>query len=311
MSEKRITVQEFANHFGLICINGDENALQREILEVSVNRPGLELAGFFEYPRTRRLIFLGNHELTFVDMLESDRARTAYEFLLSDNCPGIIICQGKECPSLLLELARGKNFPIFLTDKPTNTFVVDSMIYLQDALAPSEHVHACLLEIYSKGVLLLGQSGIGKSELSLELIKKGHHLVSDDRVDISLIRGKLYGESPELLRGMIEVRGIGIIDVTRMFGVNSLTKRVTISYAIELVKLKPGEEMERLGNYMQYYEILGRKIPLLKIPVIAGRNMSEIIETAVTNLKLKDDGFDSTMDFESRYNELLLRKQDN
>lgn len=309
MREKKLTVQEFANHFGLICVSGDKEALQREITEVSVNRPGLELAGFFEYPRFKRLIFLGNHELAFINLLEEERARKAFDFLLSDKCPGLVVCQGHECPALLLELAREKNFPIFLTTKQTNSFNMETVIYLQDALAPHKSIHASLIDIYSTGVLILGASGIGKSEIVLELIKKGHHLVTDDRVDVSFVRGKLYGEAPELLLGMMEVRGIGIIDVTKMFGINALVKKMEISYAIELTEFNPEKPIERLGNNTQFYEIHGHRIPLLKIPVNAGRKMSEIIEVAVTNLKLKSDGINSTHDFELRLNELLSRKK--
>lgn len=309
MTHKKLTVQNYANHFGLICISGDSDALQREITEVSVNRPGLELAGFFEYPRSKRLIFFGHHELAYIAMLEEERARKAYEFLLVDTCPGLVICQGKECPSLLLEVAKERNFPLFLTNKQTNTFNMETVIYLQEVLAPCTSIHASLVDVYSTGVLLLGDSGIGKSEIALELIKKGHHLVTDDRVDVSFVRGKLYGEAPELLSGMMEVRGIGIIDVTRMFGINSLVKKIEISYAIELTKFNPEQQIERLGNATQFYEILGHKIPLLKIPVYAGRNMSEIVEVAITNLKLKDYGVDSTYDFEKRFNEILSRKK--
>lgn len=311
MKQKKLTVQDYASHFNLTCISGNQEALKREIVEVSVNRPGLELAGFFEYPRSKRLIFLGNHELTFAAMLEEERARKAYEFLLADACPGLVICQGHECPPLLLEIASERNFPIFLTDKQTNSFNMETVIYLQDALAPYTSIHASLVDVFSTGVLLLGASGIGKSEITLELIKKGHHLVTDDRVDVSFVRGKLYGEAPELLSGMMEIRGIGIVDVTRMFGINALVKKMEISYAIELTKFNPEQPVERLGNTIQYYEILGHKIPLLKIPVYAGRSMAEIIEVAITNLKLKDFGIDSTQDFETRLNQMLLRKKEN
>ncbi len=310
MSEKKLTVQEFANHFGLVNLSGDKEALKREILEVSVNRPGLELAGFFEYPRFKRLIFLGNHELAFIALLEEERAKKAFDFLLSDECPGLVICQGHECPTLLLEMAKERNFPLFLTNKQTNTFNMETVIYLQDALAPHKSIHASLVDIYSTGVLILGASGIGKSEVTLELIKKGHHLVTDDRVDVSFVRGKLYGEAPELLQGMMEVRGIGIIDVTKMFGINALVKKMEISYAIELVEFNPEQPIDRLGDTTHFFEIHGHKIPLLKIPVNAGRKMSEIIEVAVTNLKLKSDGINSTHDFELRLNELLNRKRE-
>lgn len=309
MPYRRINIGDYANKFGLTCICGSSAALKREIKEATINRPGLELAGFFEYPRSERIIFFGNHEVTYITNMSEEKAMKAYEFLLDDQCPGLVICQGRECPSLLLDYARKKDFPIFTTSRPTNDFNMDSVIYLQECLAPAKSIHAAFVEIYSMGVLILGESGIGKSETVLELIKRGHRLISDDRVDVSFIRGKLYGESPELLLGMMEVRGIGIIDVTRMFGINSLVKRFQINYAIKLSKFDPNKKIDRLGNAQQKYEILGTQIPLLEIPVYAGRSISEIIEVAITNLKLKEFGFDSTFEFEKRFNEILERKQ--
>ena len=206
-------------------------------------------------------------------------------------------------------MAKERNFPMFLSNRQTNDLNMDTVLYLHDALAPSTAIHAVLVDMYSSGVLILGESGIGKSEITLELLKKGHNLVSDDRVNISYVRGKLYGEAPELLVGMMEVRGIGIVDITRMFGINALTKRSEIHFAIKLEKFDPSMSTDRLGKKTQYYEILGQQIPLVTIPVYAGRSVAEIIEVAVTNLKLKQFGYDSSFEFENRLNELLAQKK--
>ncbi len=311
MSKKYVTIQEFANHFGLVCINGDMEALKRPIVEASINRPGLELTGFFEYPRMNRLIFFGNKEMTYISTMNESTLAAALDFLTSSECPGIVICQDRPCPNLLLDIAKKKNFPLFLSQRQTNELNMEAVAFLLDALAPSTAIHAALLEIYSTGVLIIGESGIGKSEITLELIKKGHHLVSDDRVNISLVRGKLFGEAPELLVGMMEVRGIGIIDVTRMFGINTLVKRCEISFVIQLKKYDPDKPIDRLGSKSQYYEILGQKIPMITLPISAGRNLAEIIEVAVTNYKLKQFGYDSSYEFDNRLNELLERKRGN
>lgn len=309
MTSKNITIQDFANHFGLLCISGDINSMKRPIKEVSVNRPGLELAGFFDYPRSKRIIFLGNKEMKYISTMSEDAMIKAFEFLLNDTCPGLVICQGHKCPPLLLEMAIERNFPIFLSNRQTNDLNMDTVIYLYDALAPTTSMHASLVEMYSSGVLILGESGIGKSEVTLELIKKGHNLVSDDRVNISSIRGKLYGEAPELLVGMMEVRGIGIVDVTRMFGINTLVKRSEISFAIKLVKLEHGNQLERIGKQVQYLEVINQKIPMITIPVFPGRSVAELVEVAVTNLKLKQFGYDSSFEFENRLNELIAKKK--
>ncbi len=307
--KKDLTIRDFANHFGLKWINGDQNALVRPITEHVVSRPGLELAGFFEYPRSSRIIFLGNTEISYINSCKDrKKLKKAFDFITNDECPGIVLCKNHECPAELLEIAREKNFPILGTMRNTNELNYEAVVYLGEELAPSTAVHASLLEIFSEGVLILGESGIGKSETTLELIKKGHQLVSDDRVEISLFKGELVGRAPELLVGMMEVRGIGIIDVPRMFGINSLLDRINISFAIKLVHLDPEAPMERLGTSTQYYEILGKKIPYLTLPVSGARSMAEIIEVAITNLKLKKYGYDSGYAFESRLNELLSRK---
>ncbi len=311
MPQKKITLQDYANHFGLVRIHGDMEAMSREITEISVNRPGLELAGFFEYPRSHRLVFFGNKEMTYIQTMSEEAMRKAFDFLTSDTCPGIIICQGRNCPRILLEIAAKKNFPILTTKRATNMLNLETVMYLQEVLAPMTAIHATLMEIFSMGVLILGESGIGKSETALELVKKGHRLVSDDRVNISYVQGKLYGEAPELLLGMMEVRGIGIIDISRMFGINSLIQKIDISYAIQLEKPDLTKPMERIGSAVQYMDLLEQKIPLLKIPVFAGRSMAEIIETAVTYLKLKQYGYDSGYEFENRMKELLQRKKGN
>lgn len=309
MPSKKVTIQDFANHFGLVAISGDINAMKRPIEEVSVNRPGLELAGFFDYPRSRRLVFIGNKEMSYIATMKEEDKIKAFDFLLEDVCPGLVICQGHKCPELLLKMAKERNFPMFLSNRQTNDLNMDTVLYLHDALAPSTAIHAVLVDMYSSGVLILGESGIGKSEITLELLKKGHNLVSDDRVNISYVRGKLYGEAPELLVGMMEVRGIGIVDITRMFGINALTKRSEIHFAIKLEKFDPSMSTDRLGKKTQYYEILGQQIPLVNIPVYAGRSVAEIIEVAVTNLKLKQFGYDSSFEFENRLNELLAQKK--
>ena len=165
------------------------------------------------------------------------------------------------------------------------------------------------MEIYGIGVLILGESGIGKSEISLDLIKKGHRLIADDRVDIRDVRGKLIGTCPESIYGMMEVRGIGIIDVTRMFGINSLSKSEKISFVVNLVSFDKREPLERVGMKTDRYEILGEFVPMVKLPVSAARSMSDIIEAAVTNFKLKDYGYDTGYEFQRRLTELQEKKR--
>ena len=254
------------------------------------------------------MIVLGHREMSYIENANKEKLLEVYDFLTNDECPAIIITWNLMCPNDLLNIAKKKNFPILSTGMATSQLSLASFTYLQEKLAPSTSVHASLVEIYSMGVMILGQSGIGKSETTLELIKKGHRLIADDRIDITYVRDELFGEAPELLSGMMEVRGIGIIDVKKMFGINSLIKRKKISYAINLIPFEADKPIERIGNDVQYYNILGVNVPLINLPVFGARSMADIIEVAVTNLKLKDDGFDSAFEFENRMNELLKRK---
>lgn len=311
MAKKGLSVYEYANHFGLVILSGFQSIKTRLITQIPTVRPGFELCGYFKSTVRRRIVLLGNKELDYIRSSESnpETLLKAYQYLTNDECPCIVICRNLECPKELLEIAKAKDFPILLTSMATSQLNVSSYAYLQEKLAPTKSLHASLLEIYSTGVLIIGESGIGKSETTLELIKKGHKLVSDDRVNITFVRGELIGEAPELIQGMMEVRGIGIIDASKIFGINSLIKKKEISYVINLVHYDRETPYDRLGNSLKYYEILGKNVPMLDLPVSGARSMADIIEVAVTNLKLKEEGFDSTFEFENRMNELLSRKK--
>ena len=308
MTKKFITVQEYAQHFGLVVLSGYQQLKTRKIEQMSFNRPVFELTGYFDNADKEYMIVLGHREMSYIENANKEKLLEVYDFLTNDECPAIIITWNLMCPNDLLNIAKKKNFPILSTGMATSQLSLASFTYLQEKLAPSTSVHASLVEIYSMGVMILGQSGIGKSETTLELIKKGHRLIADDRIDITYVRDELFGEAPELLSGMMEVRGIGIIDVKKMFGINSLIRRKKISYAINLIPFEADKPIERIGNDVQYYNILGVNVPLINLPVFGARSMADIIEVAVTNLKLKDDGFDSAFEFENRMNELLKRK---
>jgi HPr kinase/phosphorylase len=307
MKQRIVTIQHFANHFGLIWMSGDRDAMKREIHEISCNRPGLELTGFFDYPRPTRIVLIGNKETAFIKKMTREQIRESFDFIFSERCPGCIVCSDNDVNPYVLEIAREKNFPLFKSNRRTNDLSTDIVTYLSEELAPCTSIHGTLVDIYSTGVLIIGQSGIGKSETAMELIKKGHTLVSDDRVDISLVRNKLVGRAPELLYNMIEVRGIGIIDVQKIFGINSLVDHKNIELIIKLVNLDEKIDMERLGNVTNRQDILGVSVPVLSLPVTGARAIGDIIEVAVTNFKLKQMGYDSTYVFEERFNEIMAK----
>lgn len=305
-----LTSLDLANHFGFKIINGDVNALARPVLVAELDRPGLELLGLFQFHEKDRIILIGNKEMALIKDSAPERIYHNCLKIFSNECPAVVITHDNPCPECIMKAARETNVPLFSCNQDTSELSSSMYIYLSEALAPRTALHACLLEIYGIGVLLMGESGIGKSEISLELIRKGHRLVADDRVDIADVRGKLIGTCPETIYGMMEVRGIGIINVSRMFGINSLAKRSHINLIINLVQFKSDEPMERIGMKTNHYDILNESIPLIKLPVSAARSMAEIIETAVTNFKLKDDGYDTGYEFQKRLLEIQGRRQE-
>ncbi len=303
------TSLDLANHFGFKVINGDLEALKRPIKVAELDRPGLELLGDFDFHQKDRIMVIGNKELAVIKDKDDEFIYKNAVLLCDEECPAVIITHGKECPKPILKAAQDKKCPLFSSDADTSRLFSDLYVYLTEALAPKTALHACLLEIYGIGVLLTGESGIGKSEISLDLIKKGHRLIADDRVNIKDVRGKLIGSCPESIYGMMEVRGIGIIDVPRMFGINSLSKNTRISLVVHLVSFNKNEPMERVGMKTDRIQLLNEQIPMVKLPVSAARSMSEIIEAAVTNFKLKDYGYDTGYEFQKRLQAIEDRRE--
>ena len=302
------TSLDLANHFGFKIISGSLNSLKRPVKVVELDRPGLELSGLFRYHRKDRIMLIGNKEMALITNSPSENIYKNCLEICNPDCPGIIITHNNPVPEPLRRAAVENDCPLFVSEADTSLLEADMYVYLTEALAPRTAIHACLLEIFGIGVIIMGESGIGKSEISLDLIKRGHRLIADDRVNISAVRGQLIGTCPESIYGMMEVRGIGIIDVARMFGINSLEKRTHIKLIVSLVPFDPTQPLERVGMKTDRYEILGESIPMVKLPVSAARSMAEIIEVAVTNFKLKDYGYDTGYEFQKRLSEISERK---
>lgn len=305
MQQTPVTVGELMRRFHFVQVSGDEKSLQREIKVNEINRPGPEILGYFQHTSFSRLQFIGHKEQYLVSLVSEDDQRDRFRRLLNDNTPAIIITQGYSCPPVLLEMAKELNFPILVTPEKTSNISVLIILYLNDRFAPSMSIHGSLIEVLGSGVLLLGESGIGKSEIALELIKRGHRLVADDRVDIVKSNDRIVGQAPDLLKGIIEVRGIGLIDAVRMFGITAIKDRQEIDYVIRLVTFNPNASYDRLGTDLTYTTLLDQPIPSIELPVRTGRNMSELIEVAVVNLRLKENGFDATREFDRRFEEKI------
>ena len=222
--------------------------------------------------------------------------------LANDETPCIIIAKGYECPEILKNIAVKRNFPIFETMQATGRVSIDLTGTLDEALAPETLIHGVFLNIYGKGVVIRGDSGIGKSEIALELIKRGHLLIADDAIELYHIGQNIVGRAPEVLRNLLEIRGIGVIDVSKMFGVASILPKDNVDLIIQLDRWLPSREYTRIGVEEDDVteEILSIQIPKIAVPVTGGRSMSAIIEAAVMNMQLKDSGFDSSKEFVNR-----------
>ena len=227
--------------------------------------------------------------------------RRAFEFLTGPMTPGIVITNGSRCPEILEEIARRKDFPVARTLEKT-TYVVNNVTnFLDEKLAPSHIIHGELVQIFGVGVLICGKSGMGKSEIVLELIKRGHQLVADDRVDCYRIHNTLIGRSTPMIEGFMELRGVGIIDIQKMYGVTSIARQTEIQFQITLGRFDGHNNYDRVGiEEKKYTEILGIQLMDVEIPVSEGRPMATIIETTVTNFLLLREGINSAKEFEER-----------
>ncbi len=299
--ERSVTIQEIVDHFGYEHLVGNEDSLKRWVVVPDVNRPGLELTGFYEHTEPRRILIIGAKEESYLATLDEETQRKRFENIMDGFTPALILTMSRECPKVLKEVAEKRNFPILRSPQPTFRVMTDLITFLDSKLAPQDTLHGVLLNVYGKGVLIVGESGMGKSEIALELIRRGHLLVADDRVDVARIHNKITGKAPELLDGMLEIRGIGIIDVEKMFGGASLLEETEIHLVIHLEKFVHGKEYKRVGNEEeQVYPILDLNIPMIVLPVKEGRSMGVLIEAVVTNFRLKERGFNSAKEFEKK-----------
>ncbi|WP_091737055.1 HPr(Ser) kinase/phosphatase [Marininema mesophilum] len=307
---KRVTVQEIVDQFDLEILRG-EDGLDRQLITSDLYRPGLELAGFFTYYPGERLQMLGRTELTFISGLPKNLRRERIEQLCSEDIPCFCITRGQEAPEELLIATEAKGIPVLRTASATTRFTSKVTSYLEKRLAPTTVLHGVLLDIYGVGVLITGCSGIGKSETALELVKLGHRLVADDAVEIHQSEaGSLVGHAPELIRYLLEIRGLGIINVMTLFGAGAVRQYKRISMVCHLEAWKEDRQYDRLGLDEEKMKIIDTEIPLLTVPVRPGRNLSVIIEVAVMNFRLKRMGYHAAQTFAQKLNQSLLDPDD-
>ncbi len=268
-----------------------------------VARPGLQLSGYFDHFEPMRLQVMGNVEMSYVSkMAPADRAIT-FDRLFSYKFPALLIARNLEPDQECLAMAKKHNVTVLRSKEPTSTVVSTLITYLKDELAPRVTRHGVLMEVYGEGLLLMGDSGIGKSETAVELVKRGHRLIADDAVEIRKVSGNsLVGTAPALIRDYVELRGIGIVNVAKLFGMGAVKTEIGINMVINIVPWNNQEVYDRLGLEDQFMEILGVKLPMNTIPVTPGRNLAMILEVAAMNNRQRKLGYNSALEFTENIN---------
>ena len=272
------------------------------ITDPDINRPAVQLAGFFEHFDASRIQICGNVEHAYIaNMHTEEENREIFAKLFSYKIPCLIFCRGLEPHDFILDVAREYGLPVLTSNSTTSSFVHEAVRWLHVELAPRISIHGVLVDVYGEGILIMGESGIGKSEAALELIKRGHRLVSDDVVEIKKVSDEtLVGTAPDITRHFIELRGIGIIDVKTLFGVECVKMSQNIDLIIKLEEWNKDTEYDRLGLSDQYTEILGNRVVSHSIPIRPGRNIAIIVESAAVNHRQKKMGYNAAQELYNR-----------
>ena len=274
----------------------DYEAIRLTVEDVA--RPGMQLAGYFDHYEPMRLQVMGNVEMSYMAKLDPEKRLATYDRLFSYKFPALLISRGLEPHPECLEMAKKHNVTVLRSQERTSAIVSTIITHLKTALAPRITRHGVLMEIYGEGILLIGDSGIGKSEAAVELLKRGHRLIADDAVEIRRIgTTSLIGTAPELIRNYIELRGIGIINVAKLFGMGAVRSENEINLVVNIVPWNTQEAYDRLGLEEQYMEILGVKIPMNTIPITPGRNLAVILEVAAMNNRQRKLGYNPALEF--------------
>ena len=298
-----ITPKEFAKALGLEVILPEQQR-SINITEADLCRPGLQFAGYFDIFASARPQVIGKTEMAYLNDLPEDVRSARLQRYFSYEIPCIVIARGMDCPDALLEQAKMHSVPVYRTQEETSAFTGKAIAYLNEAMAPRVTQHGVLVDVFGVGVLITGESGVGKSECALELIKRGHLLVADDVVDIARVGHKLRGESPEIVRDFMELRGIGIVDIKLIFGIGAILRKKTVDMVIHLEFWTPGKDYDRLGAKDKTMEILGVPVPLINVPVRSGRNLAMIVEIAARNWRLKNEGYNAVSELDRRLENL-------
>jgi HPr kinase/phosphorylase len=307
---KKVKVSDLVKQFNMEVICGEEG-LKRGISVADLYRPGLEMAGYFNYYPLERVQILGKTELTFFNTLTADVRRDRMERLCTEETPCMLITRGMDVPEQLIAAATEKQMPVIRSKAATTTLASQITDFLETKLAPTTTIHGVLVDIYGIGILISGSSGIGKSETALELVKRGHRLIADDAVEIrQSAQNVLVGNAPELIKHLLEIRGVGIINVMTLFGAGAIRNNTRISVVINLEIWQQDKQYDRLGLDEETTRIIDTDVPLVTIPVRPGRNLAVIVEVAAMNYRLKRMGYNAAQQFTNKLTETLAGDMD-
>lgn len=293
-----VSLKTLVEEFDLEVVYASSDYEKIRLTVADVARPGLQLAGYFDHFEPMRLQVMGNVETSYLQKLSDEERTVTYDRLLSYKVPALLISRNIPADDQCLEMVKKHDVTLLSSQEATSSVVSAIIAYLKAALAPRVVQHGVLMEVYGEGVLILGESGMGKSETAVELLKRGHRLIADDAVEIRKISGSvLMGNASELIRNYVELRGIGVVNVAKLFGMGAVKAENTIDLVVNIVPWKKGEAYDRLGMEDQYTEILGVKIPMNTIPVTPGRNLAVIIEVASMNNRQRKMGYNPAKEF--------------
>ncbi|AFS79038.1 HPr kinase/phosphorylase HprK [Gottschalkia acidurici 9a] len=306
---KTISIHELIQNMKLETVYMPDTIKGINISGSEASRPGLQLTGFFKVFPHDKIQVLGHQEIEYMMSLDYDlrvkRLRKIFEYPI----PAMIITGDHKVLPEIIEFAKEFERPLFKTELPATKFISKLLAYLDDLLAPRTTIHGVLVEVFGMGTLIIGKSGVGKSETALELLKRGHRLVADDAVEITRVDEMLKGTSPELIRHFMEIRGIGILDIKRLYGFGAVKKWEAVDLAVELEHWDEQKEYDRVGLDENYIEILGLKIPKVTVPVKPGRNLAMIVEVAARNNRQKQFGYNAAEELDKKLKEELGKKR--
>ncbi|MBR2561210.1 MAG: HPr(Ser) kinase/phosphatase [Eubacterium sp.] len=312
MARDHITLETLEKEMDLKNLTPGVDMTRHKITIPEINRPALQLTGFFDHFANERVQIIGYVESSYLESLSTEERIKKYEAFVSRDVPCVIFTNKAKVKVELLEIARKHNVVTFITQKSTSEFSAELIRWMNVQLAPTISIHGVLVDVYGEGVMIMGESGIGKSEAALELIKRGHRLISDDVVEISRVSEvTLVGTAPDITRHFIELRGIGIIDVKTLFGVASVENTHSIDLVIKLEEWDKDKLYDRLGLEEEYTEILGHKIVCHSIPIRPGRNLAVIVETAAINYRQKKMGYNAAQELYKRVQNNLRNNRKN